>query len=341
MRLVVERWRIDGRAGRDVHRHDARLLPRPVAAPRAGDIQVLRAHRHHRAAAHRPQQSSKSGLTTCPTTSAADRVPQALRQLAPLPAGAGYPARGRHRRGPRPGWRLVVVLRLSRRCSTRTRYFDYTAMIIARRRVPRRRRGRGRRRSRASRPTSAMTSGTSWSTSTRTSTRCRSGSIRGLTRFGANLCVVGDDDQTIYQWRGSEVRNIITFADRYADVEQVTLDDNFRSSERRRGPRPLHRRAHPAWRAAGQRRWSPAATRAGNAATCSRSSFRRCRSRGGLDVRPHRARCAACRSSMTPAQHRGGSRGRTSPSSSAPSQRTPAPSSRNSSDEGSRTSSRA
>jgi DNA helicase-2/ATP-dependent DNA helicase PcrA len=55
--------------------------------------------------------------------------------------------------------------------------------------------------------------------------------VRGLTRFGANLCVVGDDDQTIYQWRGSEVSNIITFADRYPGVRQVTLADNFRSSE--------------------------------------------------------------------------------------------------------------
>lgn len=55
--------------------------------------------------------------------------------------------------------------------------------------------------------------------------------IDGLTQFGANLCVVGDDDQTIYQWRGSEVRNIIDFADRHDGVEQVTLDDNFRSSE--------------------------------------------------------------------------------------------------------------
>jgi DNA helicase-2/ATP-dependent DNA helicase PcrA len=54
--------------------------------------------------------------------------------------------------------------------------------------------------------------------------------IRGLTRFGANLCVVGDDDQTIYQWRGSQVSNILTFADRYDVVRTITLDDNFRSS---------------------------------------------------------------------------------------------------------------
>ena len=55
--------------------------------------------------------------------------------------------------------------------------------------------------------------------------------VKGLTQFGANLCVVGDDDQTIYQWRGSEVSNIVTFRDRYDGVRQVTLDDNFRSTE--------------------------------------------------------------------------------------------------------------
>ncbi|MFF2955898.1 ATP-dependent helicase [Kitasatospora sp. NPDC057965] len=54
--------------------------------------------------------------------------------------------------------------------------------------------------------------------------------IRGLTQFGANLCIVGDDDQTIYQWRGSAVNNILSFADRYDGVETVTLNDNFRSS---------------------------------------------------------------------------------------------------------------
>ena len=55
--------------------------------------------------------------------------------------------------------------------------------------------------------------------------------IRALTTHGANVCVVGDDDQTIYQWRGSDVSNILTFADRYSDVEKVFLADNFRSSK--------------------------------------------------------------------------------------------------------------
>lgn len=54
--------------------------------------------------------------------------------------------------------------------------------------------------------------------------------VQGLVRFGANLCVVGDDDQTIYQWRGSQVSNIVSFAARRSSVKQVTLDLNFRSS---------------------------------------------------------------------------------------------------------------
>jgi DNA helicase-2/ATP-dependent DNA helicase PcrA len=54
--------------------------------------------------------------------------------------------------------------------------------------------------------------------------------IERLCRFGANLCVVGDDDQTIYQWRGSAVSNILGFAKRREGVMTVTLDDNFRSS---------------------------------------------------------------------------------------------------------------
>lgn len=55
--------------------------------------------------------------------------------------------------------------------------------------------------------------------------------VARLVHAGANLCVVGDDDQTIYQWRGSEVSNIITFANRYADVRTIELAENFRSTK--------------------------------------------------------------------------------------------------------------
>lgn len=55
--------------------------------------------------------------------------------------------------------------------------------------------------------------------------------IEELHLLGAKLCVVGDDDQTIYQWRGSSLHNIIGFKDKYHNVQQVTLDDNFRSSK--------------------------------------------------------------------------------------------------------------
>jgi len=54
--------------------------------------------------------------------------------------------------------------------------------------------------------------------------------IRTIHDLGANICVVGDDDQTIYQWRGSDVMNIIGFADRYPNVRQERLADNHRSS---------------------------------------------------------------------------------------------------------------
>lgn len=46
---------------------------------------------------------------------------------------------------------------------------------------------------------------------------------------GADLVVVGDDDQAIYQWRGSSVKNIVTFVERYKDVTQFNLLKNRRS----------------------------------------------------------------------------------------------------------------
>ncbi len=55
--------------------------------------------------------------------------------------------------------------------------------------------------------------------------------VWSLYELGARICVVGDDDQTIYQWRGSDVENILNFAKRYPAVEQIPIEENFRSSD--------------------------------------------------------------------------------------------------------------
>jgi len=55
--------------------------------------------------------------------------------------------------------------------------------------------------------------------------------VRIMSELGANLCVVGDDDQTIYQWRGSDATNILRFQERYPGVRQIPLNENFRSSK--------------------------------------------------------------------------------------------------------------
>lgn len=52
--------------------------------------------------------------------------------------------------------------------------------------------------------------------------------IQKIAEAGANICVVGDDDQTIYQFRGSNANNMITFSERYPDVRQINLKTNFR-----------------------------------------------------------------------------------------------------------------
>lgn len=55
--------------------------------------------------------------------------------------------------------------------------------------------------------------------------------IQKIKEFGANLCVVGDDDQTIYQFRGSDSRNILTFRERYEIDNYIVLGENYRSSD--------------------------------------------------------------------------------------------------------------